>query len=98
MISAYLGVFLKIYIFDWLIDEVVGETDLFGIGWKMKWTYASAISYAPIFLLYTKEVIFEACNGRKNFTQKQDMLKNFMLLSINKTLSDQEIIEKFGKK
>ena len=98
LISVYLGIFLKVYIFDWLIHEVMGEKDLFGIQWRMKWTYASAISYGPIFLLYSRELLIEAVGGKKNFNQKKVMLKNFILLSINKTLSDQEILEQFGKK
>lgn len=78
LLSSYLGVFIKVYIFDFFkLDELE-------YGFKMTWVYASIISFAPIFLMYTSEILKESMIGQSNFNKKKDMILNFMSLAINK--------------
>lgn len=90
LLSAYFGFFLKIYVFDWL-----AETCQECASFQFKWIYVSAISFGPAFLMYVRELVREAILSQRSLGAKKEMLLNFITLSINKTLSDQEILNEF---
>lgn len=68
MLFAYFGVFLKVYIFDLLLPELAESDDsiLKDIQAAYTWQVASAVSYAPIFLMYCHEIISESCRSQYN--------------------------------
>ena len=63
---------------------------------EFKWIYASAVSFGPSFLLYAIELIREAISSQHNLGAKKEMLLNFITLSINKSFSDQDILNEFS--
>lgn len=76
----YLGIALKVYLFDFIAHKYVrGEpephTSEFMIKFEwisgyVNWSVASAICYTPPFLMYTVELIGEACKSQRNLSSK----------------------------
>lgn len=102
LLSAYFGFFLKIYVFDWLREPTseCGTPDAkcdSANGFEFKWIYVSAISFGPAILLYVHELVKEAILSQRSLEAKKEMLLNFITLSINKTLSDQDILNEFSE-
>lgn len=64
---------------------------------EFKWIYASAVSFGPAFLMYSYELLKEAISSQRNIAAKKEMLLNFITLSINKTLSNQDILKEFSQ-
>lgn len=94
LLGAYFGVFVKVYILDWLQEHAKkGEEARF----NFKWIYASAVSFGPLFLMYAIELVREAILSQRNLGAKKEMLLNFITLSINKSLSDQDILNEFSQ-
>lgn len=86
LLSFWLGIFIKVYIADFFPKV------------HMKWIHASALSFVPIFIIYSREIILESCKSQKNLTEKTQMFSNFMSLAINKAYSDSQImVELKGK-
>lgn len=65
MLFAFLGIFLKVYIFDLLIPKLAKEDDskLHDVQAAFTWKVASAVSYGPIFLMYSYEILSESCRS-----------------------------------
>lgn len=94
LLGAYFGIFVKIYVLDWL--QELAEKREAG-SFEFKWIYASAISFGPSFLLYAIELIGEAISSQHNLGANKEMLLNFITLSINKSFSDQDILNEFSQ-
>ena len=86
LLFLYLGIFIKVYIFD-VLNEV---SDL---QFKLKWIYASAISCGPPIILYVCELLKEVKKSSMNLSSKQEMFQNFINLYVNKSLSDNQILQ-----
>lgn len=76
----YLGVVLKVYLFDTVAKKYErGKPEPYTSDFMLKfewiagyvnWTVASAIAYVPVFLMYTIELIGEACKSQNNLSSK----------------------------
>ena len=62
IIFCYLGVILKVYVFDILNEYDILAADTF----KMDWTIMLMTCYAPLLFLYCKEIIGEGCGSQRN--------------------------------
>ena len=94
MLFLYFGLFFKLYVFDWLQEsEMLPDP----INFELKWVHVSLISYIPVFIMYVKEICNEAIKSKNNLKDNQEMLLNCISLSINKSMTDNQIIDKFGK-
>ena len=94
MLFLYFGLFFKLYVFDWLQEsEMLPDP----INFELKWVHVSLISYIPVFIMYVKEICYEAIKSKNNLKDNQEMLLNCISLSINKSMTDNQIIDKFGK-
>ena len=96
ILCLYLGVALKVYLFDFVAHKYEkGEPEPYTSEAMLKfelvaqhynWTVASAVSFAPPFLMYVLELIGEACMSQRNLSSKSKLLEKFVRFSLSKNL------------
>jgi hypothetical protein len=83
LLCIYFGVIVKVYVFD-IIRE--NYPDLISVDFK--WIYASAVSFGPVIIAYAIELFGESIKSQMNLSCKKEMVRNFMHLSVKKSMTD----------
>jgi len=92
LLWLFFGIFVKVYVFDWLYEEGVIIPNFFVTNqdgqeerppYRMKWVHSLAISFIPVFFMYVKEIVKEVIKSQRNLRSKKEMFLNFVKLAIN---------------
>lgn len=88
-ILCYLGVILKVYVFDILNTYEILATATF----RMDWTMTLMICYAPLMFLYCKEIIGEGYASQRNLKNNRELLMRLAHQSVDKNVKHVDINE-----